>query len=1221
MHDLQRFAPKSRLGRDRRTAAVAPRLVICLTYWTLLAIVSLAAGCAQDTGSAGNTELNVVVPNGAPSLGGGSSAPASIDIVTVEYTITCAGNSDTFLDNAASFLDEVRIDGDLEVVDGRTSPQGLIPPEFGTPRPGDGAEIWQGFMDLPPGACSVELRARDDDGEVICTAIEPFIITADTTTKVNLVLICDVSFQAPVGTLDVDATFSFNVGNFCPDLFVLNCYDSDPTEQQVLPPPNPPLAATGCEVRFRDGDSTCGPSCDPQVCTPTATGLSCVPGPDPGVSTTITCNAAALLDCEGDGIPDGSCTINADTLGTLPEFLDGLVPCVTAVDCGVPDAACDGGFCDFSASNPNLNANFFLACVPPALGGIPGATIVCTAETTDGDLDCNKIKIVNVNCPGLPPCDPSLIDCDDGNDCTEDSCDPSSGVGVCINNPSPAGTACIVDPVICATPFPSSCDGAGTCSTTSCISDAACDDGNACTVDLCEPICGLCELPSPEPDGTSCDAGLGSGSGECVAGACAGICGVTTCPDNGIPCVTDVCDPVDGSCVPVVDADGSPCDPPGGTPGTGFCDDAVCAALQYAPFCLMPLAFEEPLCNPTYDDTLWPGSHRGSYAQGSAAGPGPAPGAVVTPEHVELAGAPIIASFSEPYADGGRAVWATILGIAGTILKLDHDTFQIIDEFVPTGVTIPLGVSGAYNAIDSAGNFIVARTDFISVYGDSIPGDRFSPIELKRRVFVFPNQALCNSSDFIAGMSLTYDGHIAFVTELGNVFVIPVDAEQADVIGSIPVISTNPNCATADPATLELVSNNIATDENGGIYVVTSGAMYRFDWDGTSLSQAWRVPYDSDPNVSPIRLGPGSGQTPSLMGTKEDADRFVVIADGQALMNLLVMWRDDIPPGWQPIAPGKDPRIACEVPIRFGDPSATLAISEQSIAVRGYASIVVSDVLTNPTIVDPSSFNAGVAQNLVSALEGGQPAKAPVGMERVDWDPLTQTCSTIWANPTVSIPNGIPSISEETRLVYGIGQRGGQWGVEALDFDTGNSLLWAPGGTGFCDPALIAIARSLPAVDALLDEEVVPGSGVTLDETSCENSVYAATTVGPDGSIYTGTFFGMSKYSPDVVPAPSESVRAHAGVDQALDLLARAQTAFGVGGPSAARDFVGRAYKQVSATVFPAQVVGPPAAYNEVINAAASVNAAFTQIEASQDPSANISQAIVSLTNADALLN
>jgi len=113
----------------------------------------------------------------------------------------------------------------------------------------------------------------------------------------------------------------------------------------------------------------------------------------------------------------------------------------------------------------------------------------------------------------------------------------------------------------------------------------------------------------------------------------------------------------------------------------------------------------------------------------------------------------------------------------------------------------------------------------------------------------------------------------------------------------------------------------------------------------------------------------------------------------------------------------------------------------------------------------------------------------------------------------------------------------------------------------------------------------------------------------------------MSKYSPDVVPPPSQSVRAHAGVDQALDLLARAQVALGLGGSSAAREFVGRAYKQVSATVAPAAITGPAAAYNEVVSAATSVHAAFTAIEAVQDPTADINQAIVSLTNAAALLN
>ena len=137
------------------------------------------------------------------------------------------------------------------------------------------------------------------------------------------------------------------------------------------------------------------------------------------------------------------------------------------------------------------------------------------------------------------------------------------------------------------------------------------------------------------------------------------------------------------------------------------------------------------------------------------------------------------------------------------------------------------------------------------------------------------------------------------------------------------------------------------------------------------------------------------------------------ITDGQNLMNLVLFWRDDIPADWEPIAPGKDRRIACEIPIRFGVPDVTESCSEQSVAVRGYSAVVVNDLLRDPTINEPSeSPFAAIAQNLVSALEGGIPAKAPIGFERVDWDPESQTCASIWANTTVSVPNGIPSISE-----------------------------------------------------------------------------------------------------------------------------------------------------------------------------------------------------------------
>ena len=104
------------------------------------------------------------------------------------------------------------------------------------------------------------------------------------------------------------------------------------------------------------------------------------------MSTSITCNAAALLDCEGDGVPDAECVISGDTIGVLPELLDGVIPCATNADCfaatGDSNATCNAGFCDFSNSNPNLNASFFIACVPPALGGLPGAVPECTAVTT-----------------------------------------------------------------------------------------------------------------------------------------------------------------------------------------------------------------------------------------------------------------------------------------------------------------------------------------------------------------------------------------------------------------------------------------------------------------------------------------------------------------------------------------------------------------------------------------------------------------------------------------------------------------------------------------------------------------------------------------------------------------------------------------------------------------------------------------------------------------------
>jgi hypothetical protein len=449
-----------------------------------------------------NTELNVVVPNGAPSLGGGSSAPALIDIQSVEYTVDCLGNDDTFLENNASFPDEVRLQGNLEVVDGRTNP-GATPPDFGPLLPGDQSEIWQAFMDLPPGPCTVQLRARDNDGEVICTATESFNITADTIAKVSLILVCDVSFQAPVGMLDVDATFSFIVGNFCPDLFVLNCLDGNP-ELRFPPPPYPatPTAITTCEVRFRDGDSTCGQSCDPQTCSVTPVGLDCVPGADVGVSTTVTCTSntateTAFLDCDFDPLTvDTECTFIGDTLGATP-----------VTNPTVPDLT--GGIV------PGVLGAFAVSCLPPILGGLPGAVIECSAVTTDGDADCNKVKRTRVNCPGVLPCDtPPFPDiCDDANPCTADLCDNGTGIASCDYQNLPDTTPCDPGFAIGGECF------SGTCVQFDCGSDGDCEDGNQCTATSCLPD-STCERVSL-PSGAVCDlSASGAGDGICESGKC-----------------------------------------------------------------------------------------------------------------------------------------------------------------------------------------------------------------------------------------------------------------------------------------------------------------------------------------------------------------------------------------------------------------------------------------------------------------------------------------------------------------------------------------------------------------------------------------------------------------------------------------------------------------------------------------------------------------------------
>lgn len=365
----------------------------------------------------------------------------------------------------------------------------------------------------------------------------------------------------------------------------------------------------------------------------------------------------------------------------------------------------------------------------------------------------------------------------------------------------------------------------------------------------------------------------------------------------------------------------------------------------------------------------------------------------------------------------------------------------------------PQGSSGIYPVLGSDGIFYQPLGQKLVAYGDKIEGDRFSPIEVKR-VYEIPKDVLPREYDQLVGLTMTYDGMMAFVTNYGLVGLVDRSFQNARYL-----LLSDGN---------EYVYNSIAADEDGGIYVVTHKAMYRVQWTGEKLTTqesegGWRAPYGTGkPSSLEMMTMAGSGSTPTLMGTG-DQDKFVVITDGEGLMNIVLFWRDKVPDDWIQLPGTADRRIAAQVPITFGDPARKKSFSDQSVLVRGYGVFVVNNEMQKYE-----------SNRTLNTMLGGEAEYAPYGCEKFEWDPKDRVLRSMWVNNEVSFPNAIPTMSEETGLIYEIGQRNGTWTLEAVDWDSGESAFY-----------------------------------YEIGDRARHNSGFAAIQVGPDGDLYYGTFFGM----------------------------------------------------------------------------------------------------------------
>ncbi len=268
------------------------------------------------------------------------------------------------------------------------------------------------------------------------------------------------------------------------------------------------------------------------------------------------------------------------------------------------------------------------------------------------------------------------------------------------------------------------------------------------------------------------------------------------------------------------------------------------------------------------------------------------------------------------------------------------------------------------------------------------------------------------------GLSITYDGHL-IVTFSNGVAVMNRDLDTA----------TASFYKFGDD---EYVSNSLAVDENNGIYIASDKIMRKLVWNGTAISDAesegaWSCPYTHSTQPPIIKVGIGTGSTPTLMGFGDD-DRLVVITDGAQRMNLVAFWRDEIPEGAE--------RIAGQIPVTCGFTTLPDWIqSEQSVVVSGYGAFVVNNM---PISVADDL----IGQNKILQVSLMGPAyETSYGAERFEWNTETNEWSSVWSRPDVSSTSMVPIHSESGNMALLNGYRSpGGWEILGLDWDTGETV-------------------------------------------------------------------------------------------------------------------------------------------------------------------------------------
>ncbi|MNJ44861.1 hypothetical protein D3C77_399300 [compost metagenome] len=287
-------------------------------------------------------------------------------------------------------------------------------------------------------------------------------------------------------------------------------------------------------------------------------------------------------------------------------------------------------------------------------------------------------------------------------------------------------------------------------------------------------------------------------------------------------------------------------------------------------------------------------------------------------------------------------------------------------------------------------------------------------------------------ADVTFGLGMTLNGYLVVNTVGGTIATL--DRTTLKIIDSYKVKGND-----------ELFLNSFATGpevDGGAVYVASNENMYRLVVDklgkihADDASGAWKAAYERGPRFTSIKIADGTGSTPTLMGYGPNEDKLVVFTDGAKKMNLVAMWRDQIPTNWKQKPGTLSSRIADQREVDLGVDIPTVQ-SEQSVAVYDGHAFVVNNI---PADDKPLLSRASYYVTMLN----GMTRPTPRGVAMLKWDSEKDQWNALWNRTDVGSISIVPMISGGSRMALINGfyaDRLGEGYHLGMDLDTGKTVL------------------------------------------------------------------------------------------------------------------------------------------------------------------------------------